>query len=122
MRMMTVLRIDLDDYRNGVSNVFVGMDKGFRVANHTNINKQFNKYDLIEIVVPDYALAVNPSFLEGFLGKVISVMGGKKFMNKFNFLGECDISKDVNEVIERVELERQFIKPNFITKLKNLFK
>lgn len=100
--------INLEDFRvkegNRISKVFTGRDRGKYVRIHSHIDEIEEKYDTIQIVIPDNVYSINPSFLEEFLVNVVTKIGKDSFQNRFHFISEGDYEYEVplNQAIERI--------------------
>ena len=100
--------INLEDFRvkdgQRVSKVFTGRDRGKYVREKSKIDEIEDKYDEINIVIPDNVYSINPSFFEEFLVNVVKKLGKETFLNKFKFTSEGDYEFDspLNQAIDRI--------------------
>ncbi|MCD8290171.1 MAG: STAS-like domain-containing protein [Prevotella sp.] len=100
--------IDLNKYRaqrsTGISKVFTGRDRGKTVREKSEIDKMADKYEKVIIQIPADISSINPSFLEELNKNVVRKYGKEKFMKKIEFkcLGEYDVTKSLDEAINRI--------------------
>lgn len=90
-----VLQVDLSEYG---AKVFTGRPNGVRAREHFNLTTDQRAGKHVVIRVPDETLALNSSFLLGFLGEEIRAAGSRdKFMETYQF----KMPEKFNEQLER---------------------
>jgi hypothetical protein len=99
--------IDLGQYLTPEQKVFIGYKEGKELRNRSNIDNIAIEpnYGKITVSIPKHVSAINPSFLEGFLGGIVGKLGEKVFNDKFKFVNtnsSYDIKPDLDETIDRV--------------------
>ncbi|MDX1902630.1 MAG: DUF4325 domain-containing protein [Thermonemataceae bacterium] len=96
--------INLEEYRTPKAKVFSGRPRGKEVREKSGIDELVNKFDKIEIIIPDDIYAINPSFLEEFLLNVVTMLKEEDFYKKFDFSskGEYEIADDLQEAVSRI--------------------
>ena len=101
--------INLEDYRvvakdGAIAKVFTGGDRGEDVRIASKIDEIEEKYDMIEIIIPDNVYSINPSFFEELFVNVISKLGKDVFREKFKFTAEggYNYERPLSEAITRI--------------------
>lgn len=96
--------IDLELFRVQTAKVFTGRDRGLFVRTASKIDELEDKYEEIEVIIPDNIYSINPSFFEELFFNVVNKLGKINFLKKFKFtnLGEYNYNKPLNEAIERI--------------------
>lgn len=93
---MTKVKIDLDNYRSGGSQVFAGRDRGQKVREAAHLDEIDRDPGIeVDVIVPDDIFSINSSFFLGMFGPSIRAMGGDAFRRRFHFVGE-----DLKEIVE----------------------
>lgn len=106
----TTATINLEDYRavdkarNLKAKVFTGRDRGAMVRKESNINLLMEKYDSVEIIIPNDIYSINPSFFEELFFTVVTKLGKERFMSKIKLvpLGEYTFDEELVEAVDRI--------------------
>lgn len=80
-----IIKINLEDYKQGKSKLFAKRDYGNEVRNNLNLTKLEQDYDIIEIEIPYSTLSVNTSFFLGLFEESINTLGVENFKEKYRF-------------------------------------
>lgn len=111
---MNKTTIDLEGYRvvddvsKLKSRVFAGRPRGKKVREESKIDEKIEKYDLVEILVPDDIRALNPSFIEEFLFNVVKKYGPIGYKSKVIFYSpsgfkfEAKLQEGVSRIMRRM--------------------
>jgi hypothetical protein len=100
--------INLENFRvkdgNRISKVFTGRDRGKFVREESHIDEIEQKFDSVEIIIPNNIYSINPSFFEEFLVNVVRKLGKEAFLEKFQFKSEGDYEYEMplNQAIDRI--------------------
>lgn len=101
--------INLEDFRvigkdGSTAKVFTGRDRGEDVRKASQIDEVENKFESVNIIIPDNIYSINPSFFEELFINVIMKLGKEKFMKKFHFksLGSYNYERPLSEAITRI--------------------
>ncbi|KOY85059.1 hypothetical protein AD998_01855 [bacterium 336/3] len=96
--------INLEEYRTPSAKVFSGRPRGKEVREKSGIDELENKFDKIEIIIPDDIYAINPSFLEEFLLNIVTKLKEDDFYKRIKFTthGEYEIEEDLHEAVSRI--------------------
>jgi len=92
-----------DDKKGIVSKVFTGRDRGEIVRKQCKIDEIEQKYEKINIVIPENIYSINPSFFEELFVNVVTKLGKDKFLVKFVFLYQgYNFEDKLIEAIDRI--------------------
>jgi len=101
--------INLEDFRakdtkSGIiSKVFTGRDKGEIVRKQSRIDEIEEKYDVVNVVIPENIYSINPSFFEELFVNVVTKLGKDKFLEKFKFVYQgYNFGDKLMESIDRI--------------------
>lgn len=96
--------IDLEKFRTVGAKLFTGRDRGKIIRENSHIDEIEEKFDEVNIIIPDNIYAINPSFFEEFFTNVVNKLGREGFLKKFKFENHSDYNyeKSLNEAIDRL--------------------
>ena len=96
--------LNLEDYRAIGAKVFTGRDRGKFVREKSEIDLIEDRFEKIEIIIPDNVYSIIPSFFEELFLNVVLKLGKIGFINKFIFKseGSYPYEKPLNEAIDRI--------------------
>lgn len=100
--------INLESYRvkieGKVSKVFTGRDRGLSVRKESNIDSIEERFETIDIIIPDNVYSINPSFFEELFVNVVRKLGKENFLKKFKFKSEGNYKYEtpLMEAIDRI--------------------
>ncbi len=106
---METQSINLNTYRTHGARIFSGRDRGKQVREESRLDEIVSSTtDIIEIVVPEDTITINPSFLEEFFKNVVKLLGKENFYSRFKFInnGEYQIKPNLETAIERILRKR----------------
>lgn len=88
---------------NKISKVFTGRDRGADVRQKSDINRLFEQYQEITIVIPKGTFSITPSFLEEFFVDIVTNYGVEIFRDKVHFeTNGYIINSQLEEAITRI--------------------
>lgn len=100
-----IINLDLYSIRlnNRVSKVFTGRDRGEEVREKSNIDKIYDKYKNITIIIPTGTFSITPSFLEEFFVNIVKKYGVEEFRKNIHIIDNgYVITTQLDEAIDRI--------------------
>lgn len=99
--------IDLELYcirlGNKVSKVFTGRDRGEEVRKKSDIDRIYDKYKNIIIIIPKGTFSITPSFLEEFFVNIVQKYGVADFRKNIHIIDNgYVITTQLDEAIDRI--------------------
>lgn len=110
---MKTYTIDLDNYIDG-NKILITRPKAIEIKNKSHLDKSYKKFRKIEVVIPSYVLAVNPSFIEEFIKTPLLDLGEAEFKRRFVFINKsrCKFEEDLQNAIDIIMREKNYLKTN----------
>lgn len=91
------MEILLNDYRSKNVLVFSGRDRGELVRKSSNLDELEERYDRIDIVIPEDIISFNTSFFLGMFGDSVRKFKIEGFENKYFFINSERFSENIRE-------------------------
>lgn len=96
------MRIDLGKYRKPGERVLSGRQNGKTLRNELKIDDLDKKIsENIEIFVPEDIYSLNSSYFLGLFGPSVRKLGEEKFKQKYTFICDDIISRNIEDGISR---------------------